>query len=314
MTTAYVRYPAPGGNGTVTSVGLTAPNIFSVSGSPVIGAGTIDLSLTTKTANFIFAGPTTGSAAAPTFRALVAADIPSLSAVYLSLGGGTLTGGLIGTTGSFSSTLGASNLSGTNTGDITLAAVGSTPSANGASFASQVLTLQPADGTHPGLLTSGAQTIGGLKTFSTGAVITGVIDGSAAASGVVGQIITSTSSLTSLTSATGVNLTSISLPAGRYLVSAIATLNSNSAVVTFGNSTMDISTTTGSGTGTLGLSQYNFNVDGLSGVNVSTSGSIISFAVNITGANVSYFLNMTAPTFTGGPMRGIGTITAQRIG
>lgn len=42
--------------------------------------------------------------------------------------------------------------SGTNTGDVTLAAVGSTPSANGASLSGQVLTLQPADATHPGVL------------------------------------------------------------------------------------------------------------------------------------------------------------------
>jgi hypothetical protein len=39
----------------------------------------------TRTANTVFAGPTTGAAAAPTFRALVAADIPSLSAVYQPL-------------------------------------------------------------------------------------------------------------------------------------------------------------------------------------------------------------------------------------
>jgi len=43
-----------------------------------------------QTANTVYAGPTTGSAAAPTFRSLVAADIPSLS--YLPLSGGTLTG------------------------------------------------------------------------------------------------------------------------------------------------------------------------------------------------------------------------------
>lgn len=34
--------------------------------------------VSTTTANYVFAGPTTGSAAAPSFRALVAADIPSL--------------------------------------------------------------------------------------------------------------------------------------------------------------------------------------------------------------------------------------------
>jgi hypothetical protein len=47
-----------------------------------------------------------------------------------------------------------------------LSAVGSSPSANGASLTGNTLTLQPADGTHPGLLTSGTQTIGGDKTFS----------------------------------------------------------------------------------------------------------------------------------------------------
>lgn len=39
----------------------------------------------TETANYVLAGPTTGAAAAPTFRALVAADIPDLSATYQPL-------------------------------------------------------------------------------------------------------------------------------------------------------------------------------------------------------------------------------------
>lgn len=62
--------------GTVTSVGLSLPGIFSVSGTPVTTSGTLTGTLATQTANTIFAGPTTGSAAAPTFRAMVTADIP----------------------------------------------------------------------------------------------------------------------------------------------------------------------------------------------------------------------------------------------
>jgi len=50
---------------------------------------------------------------------------------------------------------------------ISFAAVGSSPSANGASISSGVITLQPEDATHPGLLTNGSQTISGAKTFST---------------------------------------------------------------------------------------------------------------------------------------------------
>jgi len=71
------------GSGSVTSVGLSMPGIFSVSGSPVTTSGTLTASLNTQTANQVFAGPATGAAAAPTFRSLVAADIPSLATNYI---------------------------------------------------------------------------------------------------------------------------------------------------------------------------------------------------------------------------------------
>lgn len=65
------------GTGTVASVGLSLPAIFSVSGSPVTSSGTLSASLANQNANLVFAGPSTGSPAQPTFRALVAADFPS---------------------------------------------------------------------------------------------------------------------------------------------------------------------------------------------------------------------------------------------
>lgn len=67
-------------NGSVTSVAMTMDGtIFaaSVSGSPITAAGTFTPSLNTVTANYILAGPTGGSAAAPTYRALVASDLPA---------------------------------------------------------------------------------------------------------------------------------------------------------------------------------------------------------------------------------------------
>ena len=65
------------GSGTVTSVGLSAPSFLAVGGSPVTSSGTLTLSLATQSANQVFVGPATGPASAPTFRALVAADIPN---------------------------------------------------------------------------------------------------------------------------------------------------------------------------------------------------------------------------------------------
>lgn len=56
----------------------------------------------------------------------------------------------------------------TNSGDITLAAVGSSPNGNAGTISGQVLTLQPADGSNPGLLNAGTQSIGGFKTFNGG--------------------------------------------------------------------------------------------------------------------------------------------------
>ena len=80
-------YTGPGGGGsggTVTSVGLSLPSIFTVAGTPVTTTGTLTGTLAGHTANFVFAGPASGAAAAPTFRALVAADIPTIPSTKVS--------------------------------------------------------------------------------------------------------------------------------------------------------------------------------------------------------------------------------------
>jgi hypothetical protein len=84
-TTAFVKAQAYLTSSTgVTSVGLSLPNLFTVSGSPVTTTGTLTAQLANQDANKVFAGPGSGSAAAPTFRVLVADDIPSLNASKIS--------------------------------------------------------------------------------------------------------------------------------------------------------------------------------------------------------------------------------------
>jgi hypothetical protein len=65
------------GTGTVTSVSLTMPSIFSVTGSPVTTSGTLTASLATQSAHAVFIGPVSGGAVAPTFRTLAGADLPA---------------------------------------------------------------------------------------------------------------------------------------------------------------------------------------------------------------------------------------------
>ena len=80
----------PPTQGTVTAVTATAPAASSGGTAPDIslasGYGDTQNPYAAKTANYVLAGPTTGAAAVPTFRALVAADIPALP-----YGAGTVT-------------------------------------------------------------------------------------------------------------------------------------------------------------------------------------------------------------------------------
>jgi hypothetical protein len=67
------------------SISLTAPDLFTVTGSPANASGTLDFEWNTVAVNTVLAGPGTGSTAAiPTFRALVAADIPTLESTKIS--------------------------------------------------------------------------------------------------------------------------------------------------------------------------------------------------------------------------------------
>jgi len=172
-------------NATVSSVGLSLPSIFTVTNSPVVSTGTLTATLATQTANTVFAGPTTGTAAAPTFRALVAGDIPALSyapatsgtSILYGNGSGGFSNVTVGTGLSFS----AGTLSSTASGG-TVTSV-SVVSANGFAGTVATATSTPAitlttsitgllkgNGTAISAATSGTDYSAGTSALATGIV------------------------------------------------------------------------------------------------------------------------------------------------
>lgn len=111
------------GTGTVTSVALSLPAILSVSGSPITTNGTFTVTLADQAANVVLAGPATGAATTPAFRALVAADIPGVLSVTklsnLTSNGFVKTGSGDGTLSVDTATYLTANQTVTLSGDVT---------------------------------------------------------------------------------------------------------------------------------------------------------------------------------------------------
>jgi len=113
-------YKDAGLSGTVNSIGLAMPLQFAVTNTPLVAAGTLNVAWNTQTANTVLCGPTTGAAAVPTFRALVADDgnavFVDMSTAQATIGGDkTFTGNC-----TFSTTLVTTGI--TNTGGFTTSA------------------------------------------------------------------------------------------------------------------------------------------------------------------------------------------------
>lgn len=65
-------------------------------------------------------------------------------------------------------------IAGSPGGVLSLGPVGPTPNANAGVISGTVLTLEPADNTHPGVVTALSQTFGGTKTFSSNPIVSGI--------------------------------------------------------------------------------------------------------------------------------------------
>lgn len=105
---------ATGGSGTVTSVALSAPSEYSVTGSPITGAGTLGLSWANQTAGKVLASPPS-STGAPSFQVITAAFISDFGEGAQDAAGSLI----VGSTGISAIYSDASNtLTITNTGDL----------------------------------------------------------------------------------------------------------------------------------------------------------------------------------------------------
>lgn len=166
-------WSTPAGGGTVTSVSLSMPAIFSVSGSPITSSGTLGVTLASQSANLVLAGPASGGAAAPAFRALVAADLPLVTtsakgaAPTLSNNAAQYLDG----TGNWTTPAGGGGgitSLGAQTGATQTFAAGSSGTDFNISSGSDVHTfnIPSASAANRGLVTTGTQTFAGSKTFS----------------------------------------------------------------------------------------------------------------------------------------------------
>lgn len=75
------------GSGSVVSVAMTVPSILNLAGSPITDSGTFVVTLAAQSANLVFAGPSSGASASPSFRAMASNDLPANLTGYTGSGG-----------------------------------------------------------------------------------------------------------------------------------------------------------------------------------------------------------------------------------
>ena len=208
--------------GTVTSVGLSMPGEFSVSGSPVTGSGTITVSKAVESKNKVYSGPVSGVDAVPAFRAIDPADLPIATAAALGAvevdgttinvtGGGVISAAHTGTVTSVALSMpGEFSVSGspvTSSGTFTVTKANETANtlyagpASGAATAPTFRTLVPAD-----LPIATTSTLGAVEADGTTIAITGGGVISAVGSSGVGGTAVKTVSYTAVTGDSGKNI------------------------------------------------------------------------------------------------------------
>lgn len=247
--------------GNVSSVGLAMPADFSVGGSPIVTAGTFSVLWVPQNANVVHAGPATGSAAAPTWRALVGADIPAAS--------NSVKGGVVLT----------NDLGGTSTA----------PTVVGTHLASPLPVAQ--GGTGANLTSTGGAGQVLMQSTVGGAITVGTVAGSAGG-GVNSQTGTTytlqASDLGKLVTFSNTSPVAVSLASGlgSTFWCSISNLNTGAVTLTPASGTID-------GSGTLGLTAQ------FQGINLFTDGTNWETVRGISSGGGGGSGTVTSVAFTG---------------
>ena len=160
-----------GGSGTVTSVALALPGIFTISGSPVTTTGTLTATLASQTGNQVWVSPD-GSSGAPTFRSLLNADLPNSAVSPNSYTYASITVNSKGiVTAASNGTAPLTTLNTLTAGTQTFAVgTSGTDFAISSSGSTHTFNLPSASASNRGAVTTGAQTLAGVKTFQDGLI------------------------------------------------------------------------------------------------------------------------------------------------
>jgi hypothetical protein len=298
-----------------------------------------DMSLGTRSANAVLAGPTSGGAAAPAFRALVAADTPwptatqtflaTTSSANLAAAMSTKTGTAGNLVFSLSPTITTPIIDGdllsstVNAGgnrDITIfnnsvsAGTQARFLARGGTTNNYIL-MQVVESGLAGAITTGAGTTGGLFiTPGAGNVhMTGTATNNNQSAGYVGEYISSEIALgsaVSLSNATAANVTSISLTAGDWDVYGTTSfINSGSTTLT--NIVGAIATTSATvptfPNGGGGAQLF------LLGGTTTLASNTLTFSKRLSLASTTTVYLVASAAFTNGTITGYGFIGARRM-
>ena len=279
---------ATGSGGTVTSVTGTAPvSVATGTTTPVIslasGYGDTQNPYASKTANYFLAAPN-GSAGLPTFRAIVATDIPALSYVTSVSGTGSVNG--ITLTGTVTSS-GSLTLGGTLSGIANSQLTNSTIS--GVALGGNLFNLTAGTG----ITFSSGTTYNGSAAITINATNVGTVTSVAAITlGTTGTDLSSTVANSTTTPVITLNVpTASATNRGALSSTDWSTFNSKAPGVTFTSNYIPF----GQGTTTLNQSSA-LQFDG---TNFSTTGT--AKAAGVWSTQTIYATGSSAPASAGGP-------------